>query len=54
MSETARQMVCRFGMSEALGPLTYGSPSGPSYLEGPASFVIATSAKKRGSRSTPK
>lgn len=23
-TETARQMVCRFGMSEALGPITYG------------------------------
>ncbi|HVU01985.1 MAG TPA: ATP-dependent zinc metalloprotease FtsH [Polyangiaceae bacterium] len=38
-SELARQMVCRFGMSEALGPLTYGSPSGPSFLEGPVSLT---------------
>jgi cell division protease FtsH len=47
-SETARQMVCRFGMSTALGPLTYGSPSGPSYLEGPASFVDRNFSEKTG------
>jgi cell division protease FtsH len=35
-SELSRQMVSRFGMSEALGPVTYGSPSGPSFLEGPS------------------
>jgi cell division protease FtsH len=38
-SETARQMVCRFGMSEALGNLTYGTPAGPSFLEGPVSLT---------------
>jgi cell division protease FtsH len=38
-SETARQMICRFGMSEALGPVTFGSPAGPSFLEGPVSLV---------------
>ena len=27
-TETARQMVCRFGMSEALGPVTYGDAGG--------------------------
>jgi cell division protease FtsH len=27
-SETARQMVCRFGMSEKLGPLTFGRTAG--------------------------
>ena len=37
-SEMARQMVCRFGMSEALGTQTYGVPSGPSFLEGPMSL----------------
>ncbi|MBM4362665.1 MAG: ATP-dependent zinc metalloprotease FtsH [Deltaproteobacteria bacterium] len=37
-SELARQMVCRFGMSEALGPVTYGSPGGPSFLEGPVAI----------------
>jgi cell division protease FtsH len=38
-SETARQMICRFGMSEALGPVTFGSPAGPSFLEGPVSLT---------------
>jgi cell division protease FtsH len=38
-SEMARQMVCRFGMSEALGPLTYGTPPDPSHLEAPATLV---------------
>ncbi len=38
-SEIARQMVCRFGMSDALGPLTYGEPMGSSYLEGPVAFT---------------
>ncbi|HEX7668932.1 MAG TPA: ATP-dependent zinc metalloprotease FtsH [Polyangiaceae bacterium] len=33
-SELSRQMVSRFGMTDALGPVTYGSPSGPSFLEG--------------------
>ena len=47
-SETARQMVCRFGMSEALGPLTYGSPSGPSYLEGPVSLVDRNFSEQTG------
>jgi len=37
-SETARQMVCRFGMSDALGPLTYGNPGGNSFLEGQVSI----------------
>jgi len=34
-SETARQMVCRFGMSERLGPQTFGRSSGLQYLEAP-------------------
>ncbi|HEX4475939.1 MAG TPA: ATP-dependent zinc metalloprotease FtsH, partial [Polyangiaceae bacterium] len=38
-SEIARQMVCRFGMSDALGPLTYGEPMGSSYLEGSVGFT---------------
>jgi cell division protease FtsH len=33
-SETARQMVCRFGMSERLGPQTFGRGAGLQYLEG--------------------
>jgi cell division protease FtsH len=33
-TETARQMVCRFGMSEALGPLTYGASHGMRFLQG--------------------
>jgi len=47
-SETARQMVCRFGMSEALGPLTYGSPSGPSFLESPVSLVDRNFSEQTG------
>ncbi|NUQ73444.1 MAG: ATP-dependent metallopeptidase FtsH/Yme1/Tma family protein [Polyangiaceae bacterium] len=37
-TETARQMVCRFGMSEKLGPLTYGRPAGLRFLDAPAMF----------------
>lgn len=37
-TETARQMVCRFGMSEKLGPLTYGRPAGMRFLEAPVMF----------------
>jgi cell division protease FtsH len=37
-TETARQMVCRFGMSEKLGPLTYGKQSSSRFLEMPVSF----------------
>jgi cell division protease FtsH len=37
-SETARQMVCRFGMSDAMGALTYGNPGGSSFLEGQVSM----------------
>jgi cell division protease FtsH len=37
-TETARQMVCRFGMSEKLGPLTYGRPAGMRFLDAPAMF----------------
>jgi cell division protease FtsH len=47
-SETARQMVCRFGMSAALGPVTYGSPSGQSYLEGPVSLVDRNFSEQTG------
>jgi cell division protease FtsH len=47
-SETARQMVCRFGMSEALGPLTYGSPAGQSYLESPVSLVDRNFSEQTG------
>jgi len=34
-TETARQMVTRFGMSERLGAVTYGRPLGARFLEGP-------------------
>jgi cell division protease FtsH len=37
-TETARQMVCRFGMSEKLGPLTYGKPANSRFLDSPVSF----------------
>ena len=37
-TETARQMICRFGMSEHLGPLTYGKPASSRYLDSPVSF----------------
>ncbi len=37
-TETARQMVCRFGMSDKLGPQTFGSPAGSRFLESPAMF----------------
>jgi cell division protease FtsH len=37
-TETARQMVCRFGMSEAVGPVTLGQPMGMRYLDAPVSF----------------
>ena len=37
-TETARQMVCRFGMSDKLGPQTFGRPVGSRYLESPVIF----------------
>jgi cell division protease FtsH len=37
-TETARQMVCRFGMSDALGPQTFGAPAGQRFLQSPAMF----------------
>jgi cell division protease FtsH len=37
-TETARQMVCRFGMSDVLGPLTFGRPAGARFLETPVSL----------------
>lgn len=37
-TETARQMVCRFGMSEKMGALTYGRPMGMRYLELPVAL----------------
>lgn len=36
-TETARQMVSRFGMSESLGPVTFGRASGMRFLTGAAS-----------------
>ena len=38
-TETARQMICRFGMSEAVGPMTLGSPAGLKYLDVPAELA---------------
>lgn len=38
-SEMARQMVCRYGMSDALGNMTYGVPGGPSFLESPINLT---------------
>jgi cell division protease FtsH len=37
-TETARQMVCRFGMSARLGTATWGRPMGARFLESPVSF----------------
>ncbi|MGK3984670.1 ATP-dependent zinc metalloprotease FtsH [Sorangium sp. So ce136] len=37
-TETARQMVCRFGMSDVLGPLTFGRPVGARFLDSPVSL----------------
>ena len=37
-SETARQMVCRFGMDPHFGPQTFGSPMGLAYLDAPVGF----------------
>jgi cell division protease FtsH len=32
---TARQMICRFGMSDVIGPIALGSPAGLKYLDVP-------------------
>jgi cell division protease FtsH len=37
-SETARQMVCRFGMNDQFGPQTFGQPAGLQFLDTPAVF----------------
>jgi cell division protease FtsH len=37
-TETARQMVCRFGMSDMLGPQTFGRPMGGKFLDTPVSL----------------
>jgi cell division protease FtsH len=34
-TETARQMVCRFGMSDKLGLQTYGPPASSRFLDSP-------------------
>lgn len=31
-------MVCRFGMSDVLGPLTFGRPVGARFLDSPVSL----------------
>jgi len=38
VTETARQMVCRFGMSDKLGPLTYGRAITSRFLDSGAGF----------------
>ena len=38
-SSLARQMVCRFGMSEALGPLSWGRSDAMRFLGGPFDFA---------------
>jgi cell division protease FtsH len=38
-TETARQMVCRFGMSDRLGPLTFGRAAGMRYLDAPVDLA---------------
>ncbi|HET6146687.1 MAG TPA: ATP-dependent zinc metalloprotease FtsH [Polyangia bacterium] len=50
-SETARQMVSRFGMSEKLGPLTYGPPSSSRHLEGAVVFPDARNFSEETARS---
>ena len=37
-SETARQMVCRFGMDYRFGPQTFGKPAGLEYLDAPVTL----------------
>ena len=37
-TETARQMVTRYGMSEKLGPRTFGTPTGARFLESAIGF----------------
>jgi len=37
-TETARQMVCRFGMSDKLGPQTFGRPVGAQFLQTPVNL----------------
>src|SRR4030095_13650273 len=37
-TETARQMVCRFGMSEKLGAQTFARPVGARFLDTPVSL----------------
>jgi cell division protease FtsH len=37
-TETARQMVCRFGMSDRLGAQTFGRPMGARFLDSPVNF----------------
>jgi cell division protease FtsH len=37
-TETARQMVCRFGMSEKLGAQTFGRPVGARFLDTPVNL----------------
>ncbi|WP_437628151.1 hypothetical protein [Sorangium sp. So ce1151] len=37
-TEAARPMVCRFGMSDVLGPLTFGRPVGARFLDTPVSL----------------
>jgi len=50
-TETARQMVSRFGMSEKLGPLTYGPPAASRHLEGASMFPEARNFSEETARS---
>jgi cell division protease FtsH len=49
-TETARQMAVRFGMSEKLGPLTYGPPNGSRYVDGGALFPEARTFSEETAR----
>jgi cell division protease FtsH len=47
---TARQMICRFGMSDAIGPVTLGAPSALRYLDGPAELGEARNFSEETAR----
>ena len=49
----ARKMVCEWGMSEALGPLTYGKKEEAIFL-GREFTATRTTPRRRRSRSTPR
>ena len=49
-TEVARQMVCRFGMSEALGAATWGRPRSTRLLQLPGEFAIEPDFSEETSR----